>query len=237
MAAVLACGPRAAASHRTAAAVLGLLAAPAGPIEVTVSRPGRRRPGVIVHSSRNLTGDDLTSVDGVPCTTVARTLVDIAGVLTERRLARALEQAMILLVFDIRAVEAALARAAGRAGTRKLRRLIEGLDDAAPRGRTELERRFLELVREQRLPEPVVNGLVCGYEVDFHWPRDRLIVETDGRETHDTPAGFERDHQRDLGLEFSGWHVIRITWRQLEREPRRIADVLRTRLYSGSRSK
>jgi very-short-patch-repair endonuclease len=230
MAAVLACGPGAAASHRTAGAVLGLLPVPAGRIEVTMPRPGRRRRGLMIHASRALTDGDVFSSDGVPCTTVARTLLDLAAVLPERQLTRALEKAMILRVFDLGAIEATLARAAGRAGTGTLRRLTKALDDAAPRDRNELERGFLELVRSAGLPEPVVNGLVCGYEVDFHWPLRRLIVETDGRETHDTAIGFERDHQRDLDLELAGWHVIRITWRQLVNGRERIVDLLRARL-------
>jgi hypothetical protein len=175
-------------------------------------------------------------VEGVPCTSIARTLVDLAAVITARQLERALERALILRVFNGAALDAALSRANGRAGVGILRRLLADLSDTPDNVRNELERLFLALVRDVGLPEPVVNGLVCGHEVDFHWPAQRLIVETDGRETHDTPLAFERDRRRDLDLELAGWHVLRITWRQLKREPDRVAALLRTRFYSGSRS-
>ena len=108
-------------------------------------------------------------------------------------------------------------------------RALAELDDAPPT-RSELERRFLDLVRSASLPSPVTNGLVDGYEVDFHWPDARLIVETDGRETHATPLAFERDRERDLELTLAGWRVIRITWRQLRDAPERIVALLRAHL-------
>ena len=77
---------------------------------------------------------------------------------------------------------------------------------------------------------PVVNAHVGAYEVDFHWPRHRLIVETDGRATHDTPHQFEEDRRRDLELTLAGWHVVRVGWRQLIHEPERVAALLRSRL-------
>ena len=102
-------------------------------------------------------------------------------------------------------------------------------DEPAP-VRSELERRFLEVVREQRLPTPVANAQVGGHEVDFHWPSHRLIVETDGRATHDTPHQFEQDRRRDLELTLAGWHVMRVSWRQVVHEPGRVAALLRARL-------
>ena len=102
-------------------------------------------------------------------------------------------------------------------------------DEPAP-VRSELERRFLEVVREEGLPMPVINARVAGHDVDFQWPRRRLIVETDGRATHDTPHQFERDRRRDLELSLAGWHVIRVGWRQVVHEPGRVAALLRSRL-------
>jgi very-short-patch-repair endonuclease len=230
-AAVLAGGDGAVASHRSAAHLLGLLAGGGGLIDVTVPRRGsRRRPGLRIHTARELHRDDVTVHEGVPCTSVARTLLDLAGLDPPRLLDRAVEQAQILRLFDGRAIEAALQRAAGRRGPRRLRRLLVELADEPPPVRNELERRFLELVRGGQLPEPAVNEAVAGHLVDFHWPQRRLVAETDGRATHAIPAAFETDHRRDLDLELAGWHVVRFTWRQVVYEPERVATVLRARL-------
>lgn len=86
------------------------------------------------------------------------------------------------------------------------------------------------MVEDAGLPTPITNATVLGREVDFHWPEARLIVETDGRETHDTAVAFERDRRRDLDLKLAGWEVIRITWRQLHEEPERLLALLRAKL-------
>ena len=172
--------------------------------------------------------------NGIPCTTWARTIVDLAAVTTPPRLERALDQSQILRVFDLRELEAALAAACGRSGTATLRALLGELFEEPAPTRSELERRFLNLMRDAGLPEPVVNGRVGGYEVDFHWPEHRLIVETDGRATHDTDIAFERDRRRDLDLALAGWHVVRISWRQLQAEPEKIAAALRARIASSA---
>ena len=230
-AAVLACGDGAVASHRAAAHVLGLLAGGGGLIDVTVPRRGsRRRPGLRIHTARELHRDDVTVHEGVPCTSVARTILDLAGLELPRLLDRALEQAQILRLFDLRALEAALERSARRRGARRLRKCLVDLADEPPPVRYELERRFLELVRDAQLPKPAVNERVAGHLVDFHWPRRRLVAETDGRATHAIQAAFEIDHRRDLDLELAGWHVVRFTWRQVAYEPERVATVLRARL-------
>ena len=230
LAAVLACGDRAVLSHRSAAALWGLRPDAAGRIDVTIPRGGsRHRAGIIIHTTRSLDETEVSTCEGIRCTSLARTLVDLAGTVTPRALDRALERSLILRLFDLREIDAALARATGRRGTTTLRRLLTGLADEPAPTRNELERRFLDLVRDTGLPLPVVNALVAGYEVDFHWPALRLIVETDGRATHDTPYGFERDRTRDLDLELAGWHVVRVTWRQVIDQPARVAALLRAR--------
>ena len=169
-------------------------------------------------------------IDGIRCTSPARTLVDLAAVATQRVLERVLERSLILRLFDRTALDNALRRANGRRGTGTLRRLLAHLGDEPPRTRNELERGFLDLVRDAGLPRPVVNATVAEHEVDFHWPAQRLIVETDGRATHDTPVAFERDRERDLDLELARWHVIRVSWRQVTEEPERVTRMLRARL-------
>jgi very-short-patch-repair endonuclease len=227
-AAVMACGARALLSHLSAGALWDLLR-DRGPIDVLA--PGRARPqaGLRIRTTRSLHPADVASHRGIPCTSVARTIVDLSAVLATHELRRVLERSMILRVFDGCALGAALDRANGRRGTGQLRRLLRELDDAPPT-RSELERRFLSLVRSASLPSPITNGHVNGYEVDFHWPDARLVVETDGRATHDNPFAFERDRQRDLDLSLAGWTVIRITWRQLRDEPERVTALLRANL-------
>jgi hypothetical protein len=233
MAAVLACGEDAILSHRSAAALLGIQRVPSGPIDVTVRhRGGRGRAGVAIHVTRSLDPAEISVCRGIPCTSVARTLLDLAALVTPAALERALEQAQILRLFDHAAVQALLAKARGRPGAGSFRLALANLADEPKPVRSELERRFLELVRRIGVPAPVVNGVLAGYEVDFHWPVQRLVVETDGRSTHATRYGFERDRQRDLDLELAGWHVVRISWRQLAGRPELVSAMLRRRLAS-----
>jgi very-short-patch-repair endonuclease len=231
MAAVLACGAGAVVSHRDAATLWGLLPVGAGAIEVTTPRLGKRRvSGISVKRSRRLPNDETTTRDRIPCTTVARTLIDLAGCESPRRLRRALEQSLVLGVFDLTATSVALDRARGRRGTGTLRGVLAEIRGEPALTRRELERRFLELVRAAALPLPVVNAVVAGHEVDFHWPAHRLVIETDGRATHGHALAFHRDRGRDLDLELAGWHVLRVTWRQVVEEPERVVVVLRSRL-------
>lgn len=229
LAAVLACGEGAVLSHRSAGAAWGLRPSSSPRIEVTVPRARpRRQRGIAVYGTRRLYGDEVAECDGVPCTSVARTLVDLAGVVSERDLSRTLERSVVLRLFDLAAVQAALGRAQHCRGAQLLGRKLAELADDPPFTRSELERRFLELVAAAGLPAPVVNGIVCGHEVDFHWPKLRFVVETDGAETHATRPAFERDRARDLDLELAGWHVVRITWRQVVLQPERVVALLRT---------
>jgi very-short-patch-repair endonuclease len=217
-------------SANSAAALWELRPLPAGAIDVTTRRRARQRRGIAVHRSRDLDCEDITTCRNIPCTTVARTLLDLAAVFGQQTLTRAIEQAMVLGLFDHREIDAVLDRASGRRGAATLRHLMQRLSDETVPTRSELERRFLEVVRDAGLPSPIVNVTVCGYEVDFHWPPHRLVVETDGRSVHDTPVAFERDRRRDLDLELAGWHVIRLTWRQVAESPNEVVSLLRRRL-------
>ncbi len=186
---------------------------------MTVPRGNGCRPkGIRVHESRSLPPEEVTIVDGIPCTTWARTIVDCAGVLPEREVDRMIERSMILRVFDLNEMRRTLVRARGRKGTHTIHSLLARFSEVPPT-RSELERLFLDLTETLPIDPPIVNGRIGDYEVDFHWPKDRVIVEFDGRETHDTPYGWERDHERDLELELNGWRVIRITWRMLTERP------------------
>lgn len=236
LAAVLACGPGAVLSHRSAAALLGLLSG-SGRIEVTVPphngsvRPGRARPGIQLRRPMRLDPEDVTQHEEIPCTTVARTLADLAGVLRQRELERALGQAQILRVFDLYSILGVLERSPRRRGSHALRRALGNLDPSAEQTRSEMERRFLSLCRSAGFTPPVVNAPIDTrggtFEADFAWRRAKLIVETDGFRSHGTQQAFEHDRYRDQCLAASGWRVVRLTWQQLVSDPQRIVSTLR----------
>jgi very-short-patch-repair endonuclease len=233
MAALLACGDGAVLSRRAAAALIGHLPAPSGEIDVTI-KDGRtrKRPGIAIHTTRWLPTEEITNREGMPCTSVARTLVDLSNGSTERQLRRAFQQSSYLRLFDRRALDRVLAHSHGVHGIATVRRILEelGADDDIPL--TELERRFLALVRAAGLPDPVPQGFVAGWRVDFHWPAQRLVVETDGREAHAHEVAFATDRQRDFELELAGWHVLRISWRQVIEQPEQVVQLLRYSIAS-----
>ena len=229
MAAVLACGPGAVLSHRSVLEFWGVAKPSRRQPSVTTPALRRARPGIDLHRSATLTPDDTTVVDAIPCTTVARTLLDYAEVARPRELARAVEEAERLGLFDGRAVDRVLTRANGRRGTGRLRDAVAEWTEPAFT-RSEAERRALALITAAALPSPNVNTFVAGHEVDLHWPEHNLVVEIDGYAYHRTRGAFERDHARDAALDDAGLRVRRITWRQLEREPQAVAARVRRAL-------
>jgi very-short-patch-repair endonuclease len=220
MAAVLACGPDAALSHRSAAALWELVRWHA-PIDVTTTT-ARRVVGVTVHRSRTLTAADVTHHYGIPVTTPARTMLDLADVLDPASLTRAVNDARIRRLMSRDDLDAQLARALGRA----TKQLAHQPDHAT---RSVFEDAFLVFIDRHRLPRPEVNQIIGGHEVDMLWRPQRLVAELDGREFH-APA-FEHDRERDADLLAAGLRVVRVTWRRLraqeEREARRFASLLR----------
>jgi hypothetical protein len=231
MAAVLAYGPHAALSHRSAAALHGIRPDNRPKTDVTLpSRSARSRPGIDVHASMTLTEADLTNVYGIPCTSLARTLLDLAEVIDRQGLERALDQAEVLRIFHLRALEDVLARAAGRRGAGVLRDVLAKYDGPTLTEK-ELEERFLAFCRAAGLPKPGVNVWITldggvAYKADFIWREARLIVETDGWGTHGTRRAFEEDRRRDRRLSLTGWTVVRFTWRDVEREPAEVTETL-----------
>ncbi len=228
LAAVLAAGPGAVLSHTSAAAAWGLLTDHRPRIDVTIPRArGRALPGLSVHRNR-LHPADRAVIGGVPVTSVARTLLDVAATRPPRILERALERAEELRRFDLAEVDACLERHRGRRGAGRLRAAIADARPADPRTlRSWLERAVLALIDEHGLPRPAVNLDLHGWEVDLHWPRQRVAVELDGWGAHRTRARFERDHARDLDLEANGWRVVRISARQVRGDPGTVAAALR----------
>jgi very-short-patch-repair endonuclease len=189
--------------------------------------------GIIAHRS-SVPGDEATQVRGIPVTSVSRTLLDLATVLTKPQLQQALNETEVLGLADVLSVPDLLARYPRRRGSAVLRALFR--DRAAVRGitRSELERRFLAVLDSADLARPRLNAHVSVrgrfFEADCLWAEQRLIVELDGRESHRTDLAFEKDRGRDRLLLVEGWRVARVTWRQLRDDaPAVIAD-LRTLL-------
>jgi very-short-patch-repair endonuclease len=231
MAAVLAYGPNAVLSHRSAAALHGIRPDHRSKTDITLPRRSARpRPRIDVHRSTSLAPADVTTIDGIPCTSLARTLLDLAEVVDRRGVERAIDQAEVLGVFDLHAVEDVLSRATGRHGAGVVRSVLA--EYAGPTlTKKELEERFFALCRAASLPSPAVNAWIAvgggvAYQVDFLWRAERLVVETDGWGSHRTRQAFENDRRRDRRLLLAGWNVVRFTWRDVEREPDEVTAVL-----------
>lgn len=231
---VLGCGPGAAASHRSAAALLSIPRFPPGAVEVVTARPFRQRlDGAEVHSSRWLPQHQLAVVAGVPATTVIRTIVDLAGGVGPKRLERLVDDCLAARLVDVAALSAVLEEGPtrGRRGVRALRHLLaERLEGYAPPA-SELEAAFRDLCREAGLPEPV-RQLDVGDEhhwvgrVDVAYPEHRLLIELDGRRYHAAKVDLEADRRRDNQLVAAGWRVVRITWEQLAQRPTEVLALL-----------
>ncbi len=192
-------------------------------------RTCQARTGIDLRASRTLTADDRAIVDGIPCTSVARTLLDFAATARPRELARAIEELERLRLFDGAEMDRVLNRANGSRGTGRLRKaLAEWTEPAFTR--SEAERRLLQLIEDASLPSPSVNTWVAGYEVDLYWPEHRLVAEVDGYTHHHTRQAFERDHSRDADLDDADIRVVRVSWNQLERHPQAVIARLRRKL-------
>jgi hypothetical protein len=229
MAAVLASGPGAVLSHRSAAALWNLRISPGTPADVTVRGALRSRAGIALHRA-TLASDELTVVGGMPVTTPPRTLLDLAGVVAPRHLERAVNDAEVLRLADAMSLEDLVRRHPRRRGVAVLRRILADGRAGATVTRSELEDRFIAFVDRAGLPRPEVNAalaLAGGWiEADCLWRSQRLVVELDGYTSHATRAAFERDRARDRALQASGWRVVRLTWRQLAEEPATVAAQL-----------
>jgi hypothetical protein len=218
MAAILAAGPRAVLSHRSAAALWGLRPSANSSVDITIPGSKRPRPGITFHVT-NLQADEVAPLAAIPVTSISRTLLDLAAVLDRRSVERAMEQAEIQRATDPLSLPALLARYPRRRGTAAIRAILVASKAGSTVTRSELEERFLAFIAACGLPRSELNVPLAvrgGYvEADCVWRDARLIVELDGRAVHGTTASFERDRARDRALNIAGWRVIRITWRQL----------------------
>jgi very-short-patch-repair endonuclease len=237
LAAVLASGPDALLSHISAAWLWGLTKT--SPLPASVTAPGYRkpRPPLRLHEARLLTADDRALHEGIPVTSLPRTLLDLAATVRFEWLEKMVERSEDLELFDLRAIEELLDRTVGHHGHSRLREAI-ALYKPTSFTRSTLEKRFLELCLEAGLPQPRTNYVVHGFELDCYWPEFRFAVELDVFETHGTRAAFERDRKRQEDLLLVGIGMTRVPGPRLEREPeevmRRVGRLLRQWRWRGA---
>ncbi len=239
MAAVLACGSEALLSHESAAELWGVRRRPeirsndttrlrsASLIDVSVpEKTTRRRDGIRAHRRSELAASDRTRRDRIPVTTPARTLIDLAARLDGGALEAAVNEADKLGLVDPEALRQFVDERPGLDGAPALRKVIDrrtfSLTDS------ELERRFLRLVRRAGLPTPLTQRHLNGFRVDFYWPELRLVVEADGLRYHRTPSQQARDRLRDQAHTEAGLVPLRFTHFQITYEATRVGKVLRS---------
>lgn len=229
-AAVLAFGEEALLSHLTAAALWGLAGA-RGPVDVTapLGRQGvRRRPGICLHRCQ-IHPEDRDEHNGIPVTSVARTLFDLSEAVDYPRFKRTCEEADRLKLLRLGALERVHERGRGRRALRPVRRFLDEVR-APTQTRTPLEERFADFCQAHRIPPPATNVLVLGHEVDCLWPAARLIVELDSWEFHAHHDAFQRDRARDSARLVNGYRTVRVTHRRLDSEAPTLLAELRALL-------
>jgi hypothetical protein len=229
LAAVLAAGPGALLSHRSAADAWGLRRFAGRRIDVLVLN-GRHPAlaGARLHQTRTVHAEDIAQLGGIPITSVSRTIVDFAAGATAHDVERVVHEAEVLRLLDVAAVERTLDRARGKRGTQHVRAAIASPSPGP--SRRELEYRFLALCRRHGIETPALNACLStklgSLEVDAYWPRHRLVVELDGAATHLTRRAFEEDRRRDAALIVQGYVPMRFTWARITGEASEVAAEL-----------
>jgi predicted transcriptional regulator of viral defense system len=234
VAAVLACGPGAVISVRSAAQLLDLRPTARARIDITLLR-GRNahRPGIDVHRSSTLCADDVIGVRGLPCTSVARTALDCADVLSSSQLGRMFEAMEASERFDLRALRAQIERAPFRAAAGRLARALEEYTFGLGVPFSECERALRALIASHpQIPQPLVNGWIdpgdggAPIRPDFHWPQYGIVLQADGWQHHRARGKFERDHRDAQRLALIGVRTLPLTYRQLVHEGERLITTL-----------
>jgi very-short-patch-repair endonuclease len=231
MAAVLASGPGAALSHWSAAALWGIRPSSRSRIDVTVPHRSRSSKRIVRHLSQ-VPDDERSEKDGIPVTSVHRTIFDLAASASLDDVVAMIKEAEYLHRYDRLSLPHLLERYPGRRGSRKLRFALARItEEPTGRKRSKLEQRFAPFLRHHHLPLPRFNEpILLGsrrYVVDCHWPGTGQIVELDGWQGHSTRSAFRDDRARDRVLHAAGYSVIHLTWNQLDDEPEEIASDLR----------
>ena len=220
-------------SHRSAADLWELRASREPGIDVTVSADRRGEPRLRIHRNA-IERIETTTRHGIPVTKPLRTLLDLAAVIDQRQLERAIRQAVYQRLTTTALLVEAVHERAGHRGNKAMRKALVSLGEAPGLTRSELEEEFLEFLRRHRLPMPELNvEMRIGrrkIEADCVWREQKLIVELDGRNAHDSTPAFEADRARDSALIAALWRVVRVTSARLRTDARRLATELRTLL-------
>ncbi len=228
-AAVLAGGPGAVLSHRSAAELWGLKRGQSAPLHITTERRRRPRTALLPHCSP-LPFDEIATHHGIPTTTVPRTILDQAATATPRQIERMINEADVQRLWDRLSLDDLLERYPNRAGSAVVREALGRRREGATVTKSELEEMLIELLDELGLPRPRVNESLSVdgtmYLPDCLWPAQRLVIELDSRQFHDAPEPFESDRERDRRLLLAGWHTIRVTHRMLTKGRRRLSEDL-----------
>lgn len=232
----MACGPEAVLSHHSAAALWGLRNY-SGAIHVTVPMRSKSSKQIRRHIS-HVPADEETIEEGIPVTTVPRTIFDLAASEPAEVVVSLLREMEYRELYDRLSLQDLAERYPGRRGVRKVRFALERLkeDPPGPR-RSPLEERFAPFLRRHRLPQPRFNDWITAggkrHQVDCHWPGTAQIVELDGWQGHSTRSAFREDRARDRALRVAGYSVTRLTWNQLDDEPEQVAADLRALIRPG----
>jgi very-short-patch-repair endonuclease len=226
MAAVLRCGDGALLSHTSAACLWGIASSPHKPIHISIpANIARRQRGIVVHRRARIPPEHVRRKTRIPVASVPWTLVDTAPSMPRDELEQAINVADKLDLCDPESLRDRLEAFRDHAGVATLRETLDrrtfSLTDS------ELERRFLRLVREAGLQPPVTQQLVNGVRVDFYWPDLGLVVETDGLRYHRTPVEQDKDRIRDQAHTAAGLVPLRFTRAQVRYQPGHVREVLR----------
>ena len=237
-AAVLACGPEALLGFRSGAALAGIRRTALSYVEVTVARQLGRMTGIRTYICTRLQPQDRHEIDGIPCTSPALTLLNLAAILPRREVERACDEAEVQQLFDLSAIEDVLERFRGGRGAARLRAVVDEHAIGTTLTRPGLEEMALVAMDRRGIARPEVNvRLVCrpgvDWEVDFLWRRPRLVLETDGGRYHSSRDQIERDRRKEADLVIAGYRVLRATWLQVEREADVVARMVRAALEEG----
>jgi len=232
MAAVLACGPEAVLSHRSAAELWGLTSAVEGPIDVIAPRRRGRTPqGISAHRDGTLSSGEQTVLRDIPCVTVARCLLDIAAIGPKWELRRVVSEAEVLRILNHQAVRGLIRRHRGCRGVARLRLVMDEIRPETKRSRSEMEREFLRICEKFGLPVPEVNVPIRvdgkKQKPDFLWRDAGLILEADSRTFHDTDSAFQVDRKREQRFQLAGWEVSHCTWEQIFKDAGALARIVR----------
>lgn len=217
-AALLACGEAAVISGRSALYLWGIVSAGPSEVDVTVPRRRRKREGIRLRCVDHIDPRELRCRHGLPVVFPARALIEFANEATIEELGDVVAEARVKNLIREGELEAAVERAGRVRGAAQMRAFLRAEEEPA-QTRSRAERRFRTLLRDARLPQPKINRKIAGYEADFVWEAEKVVLEVDGWTFHRHRRAFENDRRKDMILSDAGYHVIRITWRQFTQEP------------------